>query len=341
MLTWCGFERALSIPAEDLEFALAGQGCIPWTDFLLNPRRLRGSDFLMRWSQGVWSERRLIQALADSGSYVALPYGPSSAAPTDDVRSFELYFDALDKAGLGTIKRPDLLVFRKSDEAEVRAVIRRVTRGQSLPFVREDDHDIEGIAKLPFISEEGEGMRCLLSKAVVAVECENSLWKAKQMPAYGAKLRPMRRLGGELGLPSGAVLPTVILKEEDREPLARWQDHARVPIHIWHVFYDLAFGLSFDDAEGLIRSGRIRPTQQVFQAPGGATSTKTIYKVYYHHAYTLAESEDEPTLIADCVVDKNGHILPYVRFDGGRLAMSPVTVAVLDGIARLRDGERG
>ncbi len=89
----------------------------------------------MRWSQGVWSEKRLVQALADSDSYIALPYGPSSTAPTDDIRSFELYFEALDKAGIGQIKRPDLLVFRKSDRMEIENAIREVAVTLSLPFI--------------------------------------------------------------------------------------------------------------------------------------------------------------------------------------------------------------
>src|SRR5437879_6398531 len=56
------FEKALSVPVEDIEIELRGFAPIPWDDYWLNPRRLRGSDFLMRWSQGVWSERRIVQA---------------------------------------------------------------------------------------------------------------------------------------------------------------------------------------------------------------------------------------------------------------------------------------
>jgi len=54
------FEKILSVSAEDIEFELRGYVAVEWLDFLLNPRRLRGSDFLMRWSQGVWSEERII-----------------------------------------------------------------------------------------------------------------------------------------------------------------------------------------------------------------------------------------------------------------------------------------
>jgi hypothetical protein len=62
----------------------------------------------------------------------------------------------------------------------------------------------------------------------------------------------MKRLGGKNGLSKGAVLPNVIIKDEDREPLKAWQTQRGLPIHIWHVFYDLAFGIALDEAERLI-----------------------------------------------------------------------------------------
>ena len=162
------FERALSISTEEIQLTLNGIGPTPWSDFLLNPRRLRGSDFLMRWSQGVWSEDRLTQAVNEAGGFIALPYGPSGTAPDDDVREFELYFERLENAGLGNIKRPDLLVFRGQDKDAVAAIIGK----------------LNGLAELPFTPETDPNMQELLSKAIVAVECENSLWLAKQMPNY-------------------------------------------------------------------------------------------------------------------------------------------------------------
>ena len=197
------FDRALISPSEDLDFELRAAGPVPWADFWLNPRRLRGSDFLMRWSQGVWSEERLIEAINGTSGFFALPYGPSGVAPDDDPKAFELYFERLEKAGLGKIKRPDLLVFRKSDQPQVSGIVDMLGGVQKLPFTPEDD---------PMI-------RQILAKVILALECENSLWRAKQMPAYGAKLTPQKRLGGQLGLKKTAVVPTVIIKDEDRAPL--------------------------------------------------------------------------------------------------------------------------
>lgn len=305
------FERELSVSIADIELELRGIKEIAWADFWLNPRRLRGSDFLMRWSQGVWSEKRLIDVINKTNQFYAIPYGPSGTAPTDDVKAFELYFERLEAAGLGNIKRPDLLVFKISDK----------------PFVDNFLADIGGEEELPFITEVK--LQDLIAKAIIAVECENSLWVAEKMPAYNLPMKPQKRLGGKLGLSKASVLPTVIIKEEDRLPLSRWQQENKVPIHVWHVFFDRAYGLSFDEAQRLVADGLILPTEQVFQAPGGATTKKAIYKYYYHYAYPLGIATERPQLIPAYIEDKNGHILPYVKFEGGSLEIATEALNIL------------
>ncbi len=310
------FEKVLSVSVEDIRMTLRAMGNVPWADFLLNPRRLRGSDFLMRWSQGVWSEERLTQAVNATDKYFALPYGPSGTAPDNDVRAFELYFERLEKAGLGNIKRPDLLIYRVQDRAKVDAAVK----------------GLNGLSELPFTTEDDAKMQDLLDHAVIAVECENSLWRAKQMPDYATPLTPQKRLDGRNGLKKAAVLPTIIIKEEDRTPLKNWQSKRNIPIHVWHAFFDESFGISLDDAEELFSRGDIKPTEQVFQAPGGATTKKLIYKIYYRYAYPLATTVEEPQLVADAITDKNGHILPYVRFVGGKSVLSAEALSVLDSL---------
>ncbi|QUV84911.1 AccI family restriction endonuclease [Chloracidobacterium aggregatum] len=307
------FEKFLSVSAEDIGLRLLGCTVVEWLDFLLNPRRLRGSDFLMRWSQGVWSEERIVQAINDTTEFFAIPYGPSGAAPDKDIRSFELYFERLEKAGFGKNKRPDLLIFKNSSRETICNIV----------------NSFGGINELPFIPESDDKVRKLLDRAILAVECENSLWKGKLMPDYGKELKPQKRLGGKLGLKKNAVLPTLILKEEDRKPLQEWQNMNNVPIHIWHAFYDIAFGISFSEVQKLINEGFILPTEQVFQSPGGVITKKLIYKIYYHHAYPLDSTIEEPRLQARFLEDKNGHILPYVHFEGGKMTLSEEALSVL------------
>ena len=311
------FESWLSVNVEHLDDVLKNPSPLPWLEFRLNPRRLRGSDFLMRWSQGVWSEKRLIEAVNRTKDFLAIPYGPSGTAPTGSVREFELYFERLEAAGLGKIKRPDLLVFRVVDK----------------PAVEKDLAEMGGLSELPFTPEDDPRMAVLLKRALIAVECENSLWRGKKMPDFSTPLKPQKRLGGNPGLRKGAVLPTIIIKEEDRELLRQWQSKHQIPIHVWHVFFDLAYGLSFDRAEELIAQKLTEPTIQVFQAPGGATTRKTIFKHYYHYGYPLGTSTEEPRLLPAFVEDKNGHILPYVTFDGGQLDLVPLALQQLHDMA--------
>ena len=58
----------------------------------LNPRYLRGSDFLMRFSQGRWAEDILVRTINATVDFRAVPYGPSSVAPSDP-REMEHYFE--------------------------------------------------------------------------------------------------------------------------------------------------------------------------------------------------------------------------------------------------------
>lgn len=327
------FDQVFGVFEDEIEFELREGGFIPWSEYWLNPRQLRGSDFLMRWSQGAWSELRMKEAVNQSGRFYALPYGPSGAAPDHDPREAELYFLRLEQAGLGRVKRPDLLIFRISDKDEVESVVREIAGIQTTTA-----NDFEkAIVELPFTPEDNSPIQSLIGKALLAVECENSLWVAKKMPAYGQPLKPMRRLNGRPGLSKSAVLPTVIIKDEDREPLRAWQNHHHIPIHIWHVFYDLAFGIAFDEAERLIANGLIAPREQVFQAPGGQTTTKATYNIYYHYAYELGEAHEQPGLVAAHIIDKNGHVLPYVKFEGGSLTLSEQAIEVLNCLADLQN----
>jgi hypothetical protein len=104
-----------------------------------------------------------------------------------------------------------------------------------------------------------------------------------------------------------------------------------VPIYIFHIFYDAGYFLSFDGAQEYVRKNVIRPTTQTFYAPSGATTKKDIFKFWYTLTSPLGMVTREPTLTARFIKDKNGHILPYVFFSGGRLELSAEILGVLRG----------
>jgi len=302
------YEQALSIAVEEVDHPLPENHFYLLPEFFLNPRMLRGSDFFMRWEQGRWSEKILIEAFDRTGEYKALPYGPSGVAP-DDPRGVELYFERLDAVQqIG--KRPDLLLLKASDYDAVRSRVEEIGP-ENLPFTREDD--------LAFLRD----------RAVLAAEVENSLWVSKMMPHYG-KHQPLADHPELQGFKQKTVIaPTIIIKEEDRGSLQTWQDTYGLDISVFHLFYDQGYFLSWDRIQDLIKRGIIRPTDQEFSNPGGKTKTKRIYKVWYSLAQPLGQVIEEPKLTAAFVRDKNGHILPYVKFEGGKLEPSAEILADL------------
>ncbi|MEM1540963.1 MAG: AccI family restriction endonuclease [Candidatus Bathyarchaeia archaeon] len=304
------FDEVLAIPREEYDIILRGPVVIDI--FVLNPRRIRGSDFLMRWSQGRWSEHILLDALNNSANVFAIPYGPSSVAPSGDIKDFETYFLKLEKAGLGKQKRPDILVFCRCDKERVEKIINALGGVENLPFIPEND-----------LSE-------LLYLAILGIECENSLWIAQRMPHYNKERRPKK-----------AIIPTIIVKEEDVEPLRCWEKDTGLSIHIWHAFFDIAFGIAFDDILKLIDSGEIRPETQVFFAPSGPTTRKKIYKIPYNYGYEVGHVVEEAKMVAKKLVDKNGHVLPYVHFEGGRFVLSETAQNILKGFVEQRRGRHG
>jgi hypothetical protein len=334
------FEQFLQTTEIDLSFLLSDLFPQMLCEFYLNPRYLRGSDFLMRFSQGRWAEDILVRTFNATDNLRVVPYGPSSVAPSEP-HEMERYFERLDKAG--TIgKRPDLLVLPKDDHETIRSQLDEI-----------------GLVNLPFTPEAD--LDFLRSRAIIAVEVESSLWVAREMPNYGqdvalieliekrrrfrkpdktaqwetwtkdvqrfcSQSEARRRLKGFL---ETAKVPTVIIKDEDLAPLVDWETAFDVPIFIFHVFYDEAYYISFQDAYELIESGVILPTEQTFYAPGGPTTHKHIYKIWYTLAQPLGTMTREPKMSAKFVKDKNGHILPYVHFSGGQMALSAEILAEL------------
>jgi hypothetical protein len=334
------FERFLQTAEIDLDFLLSDLFTQVLCEFYLNPRYLRGSDFLMRFSQGRWAEDILVRTINATDDLRAVPYGPSSVAPSEPYE-MELYFERLDKAG--TVgKRPDLLVLPKDGYEAIRPQLNEI-----------------GLANLPFTPEAD--LDFLRSRTIIAVEVENSLWVAREMPDYGKGValtelitKPRRfrkpekikrweawtenvqrfcsqsearkRLKGFL---ETAKVPTIIIKDEDLVPVTDWETNYNVPVFIFHVFYDQAYYISLQDARELIENGVILPTEQTFYAPGGPTTHKHIYKIWYTLAQPLGTMIRQPEMSAKFVKDKNGHILPYVHFSGGEMALSAEILAEL------------
>ncbi len=269
-------------------------------DFLINPRRLRGSDFFMRWSQGRWAEEVVVEAINRSRDLVALPYGPSVIAP-DDPAELETFFDRIDEIAKEG-KRPDLLIYDKQTFTQISVEING-TLGS-----------VEKVAETP-----SSKLRNIITKAKIALEVENSLWVTRKMPGYGKE--PMKykkgKRTGSLKFPG--PVPTAIIKMEDISRLIEWEKKFKIPIYVVHIFFDYGYCIRFTEALNFLKEKLILPETQKYTNPDGTAATpKEILKVPYVLCQELGEVET-PDLKPKAFIDKNGKVMTYVTFEGGKL----------------------
>jgi len=241
----------------------------------------RGSNFLQRLQFGQYSEDGLTDAVNRNGGFWACSYGASSYSPTDK-QDIESYKKRYEEANPQDTKRPDLLIFHPKDKSTVSDIVK----------------ELGGFDELMFVSETDERMRKILSLAILAIECEASLWAAKKMPNYGEALRPQRRINNRNGLPKNAKVPTIIIKAKDLLRLVEWERQNNVPIHVWHAFFDMSRGISLNYAKSLINDGLIDKREQSYDDK----TVRATYNIYYHYSYELATVIQKPTPVG--VIDE-------------------------------------
>ena len=168
------FEIYLELSCEELAWESDGVAHLELADidYLINPRRLRGSDYLMRWAQGRWSEEIVTRAINQTSQFGVIPYGPSAVAP-EDPKKLEEFFDKMDVVA-GEGKRPDLLLYDKA------------TYRWALGELEKRLGRVSKMAETPTAA-----VRDVVAKARAALEVENSLWVAGQMPGSGKPFPPV------------------------------------------------------------------------------------------------------------------------------------------------------
>lgn len=300
------FDYFLQLPLSELEwhFTAPKDEHVQPFDFVINPRRLRGSDFLMRWAQGRWSEEVVLRALNDTSEFRVLPYGPSTVAPEDPVE-LEHFFERMDKI-TPEGKRPDLLLYNTTVFPQVQSEI---------------EHRLGSLEKTA--ETESAKFTDLIAQARAALEIENSLWVTAKMPGFEKPFTRYTRGKNKGRLKPAGIIPTIIVKAEDIPRLEAWEQLYRVPIYIVHLFYDRGYFIRFAQILELLNSGELGMEIQRFSNPDGTAATpKQIVKVPYILCQDFGSVEN-PALAPKTFVDKNGKVMTYVTFEGGTIRLSP------------------
>ncbi len=265
----------------------------------------------MRLEQGHWSERRLIQAINRTKRFRAIPYGRSKLGPEDREKMAQYWqeYALAEKYG----KRPDLLIVRKRDYSWA---LKRLGRDPTTVGEKE--------------------FRPILRKALCGIEAENSLWVGKKMRDYGTKV-PLSKLD--------VKSPNIWVKDQDLPCLLVWMHRYKRPVVVVQVFYDVAYAVPLLKVLRLVRKikaarGKNRNALQkklgvrlkrhaYFDSRIGRSQAKLVYITHDSVGAPFARVVGKVRTRARVIREKNGKIIPYVAFRGGRLRLTDEALALL------------
>lgn len=264
--------------------------------------RFRGENFKGKWSLGSWAEQKIISAVNESKHFRAVPYGKSgvsTAKGRDEIRNYWNLHKERESFG----KRPDVLVFEKAVYYEL----------------IKDKSNIELIENLSDNLESG--IEEIVKASILGIESEASIWQGEKMKHFGRNwsektdgLKPLNEV-------KAWTAPTVIVKDEDLQPLVDWQNYYQKPIYIVHLFYDMALMLSFSKLREYIAEGVVKG--EVFDY---GKASKTIYKTFYGLAAEFGKFTELAEIIPFVSQTSGGKFEADLYFEGGKIVISQDTI---------------
>ncbi len=280
------------------------------------PPQFRGSDFTMRWEQGRWAEEVVMKAINSTRQFRAIPYGRSQISVETDHQAKAEYwrnYVAVEK----NWKRPDFLLLRKSVVVRNRGAWRSLMRNSTV--------------------SSDQRLSPVLRHAICGLECENSLWKTKKMPDAGTTL-PLSKLQ--------IIAPRIWVKEEDTEGLSRWSRHFHRPIVVVQVFFDSAYAVTYKKL--ISRARRINKLRSEEKKNAlqkklgvilvrwgypdsrtGRETNKLVYTCHHTVGVRFGDFLKSPGRKPRVITNKNGKMMPYVRFVGGRMRLTADAIDLL------------
>lgn len=263
--------------------------------------RFRGENFQGKWSLGTWAEKHILSAINETEEFMAVPYGKSEVGPSDSAAILTYWTQYKQREEYG--KRPDILVFERH--------VYEKHQNTGLNAIREN---------LPNQSERE--IQEIVRSALLGIEAEASIWQGDRMPHFGrdwwhstGRSKPLRDI-------QKWTAPTVIVKDEDLQPLINWQSHYEKPIYVVHLFYDMAFMLNFSKLREYIAEGIVRP--EVYDY---GKAKKTIYKTFYGLAKEFGQFTELAEVVPFVSQTIGGKFEADLYFDGGKLQLAPSTMA--------------
>lgn len=311
------------------------------------------SEFITNKQQGDWAEQVIFEAVnAHSENIVAVKYGKSDDLVAGDA-GFETFFreyqDELDTIG----KRPDLLLFRKSDFREdLGHDISKLSNVQIGDYVKKAIAGIEVRSSAFLIDKYNEeanrflaentkqalslrdeilsGYIDLLSEkrpelisilqhidatSVRTVEYRVPTWSSSQ------RLQELKSLLAELkkclkNIQKRNTL-SITPKVEDLKVVRKWVETFGVPHYYVQVFFDKVYGIGFECILRLLANPQMED-ERYFVEQDTKNKNKTTIKIPAQDGICLAQTVTEPSHSSVRKELGKGRLLFYVKFDGGK-----------------------
>ncbi len=310
------------------------------------PPTMASSDFLTNKEQGDWAEKLIQTAINESDlDLLAVHYGHSGSLAAGD-KGFEEFYksyqDELNKIG----KRPDILIFRRSDflsdtpdisKNEVVSNALAAIEVRSSSFLANkyaaymEQREADALAACTQIKEEilrGELAKLLMEKNRAIYHflesASNESFKHLnfRMPSWSSsdQLRQLtellRKLKKYIAILQKRDYLSITPKIEDIALVNRWIQQFGVKHYYLQVFFDKAYLISFEQILEIVKD--TKKEGEIFSIEQDVKNQrKTTIKINVQVGREVISRIDMPSHCSKMKELERGRLLFYVTFDGG------------------------
>lgn len=332
---------------------------------------MASSEFITNKQQGDWAEELLFNSINEiSKHFVAVRYGKSDDIVAGD-EGFKEFYENYQKE-LDTIgKRPDLLIFRKSDyieelgfdisnKAGIDEYVKKAIAGievRSSAFLHQKYEECKNTAieKAKTIAMElkseitsnytdllQEGKRQAYLQILNSISAETLSTIQFNRPSWRSTERLQRlstmfsELRTQLDIIQSQRDLSITPKIEDMAVVYKWIQTYGVPHYYFQVFFDMIYGIAFEDILNLITHEEYDGDYfRIDQDP--KNQFKTTIKIYTKSAKIIAGKVEEPEHSSVKKELPKGRLLYYVTFKKGKAYLDIDNLKQLIGIDRRED----
>ncbi len=318
-----------------------------------SPPTQASSNFITNKEQGDWAEDLIFRAINEtSKNYIAVRYGKSDDLVAGEEGFDEFYTnfqDELDSIG----KRPDLLIFRKSDfDKSLGDNISKITHSKITDYVKKAIAGLE-IRSSAFLIDKYENEMqnrtkfhtdsVLRIKDKIVKEFSDLLEHPKRQ-AYLALLKSIKRdtiyainfrrpswnstdrlqeltllfkdLKNHISISQKRDYLSITPKVEDIKVVFKWAETFNVPHYYFQVFFDKSYGISFKNILTLLTDSE-KEGEHYEISKDIKNQNKTTIKINTRNTSQVAYKILEPEHNSVRREMGRGRLLFYVTFKGG------------------------